>query len=74
VTSRDGAVQDGGTGRGAGPLPFDTSVAHQARVYDYMLGGKDSYAAGRAAVEATLKVYPDAAYAGRVTGLTATAP
>jgi hypothetical protein len=23
----------------AGPLPFDTSVAHQARVYDYLLGG-----------------------------------
>ena len=24
------------------PLPFDTSKAHQARVYDYVLGGKDN--------------------------------
>jgi len=37
-----------------GPLPFDTSVAHQARVYDYLLGGKDNYAADRAWAEATL--------------------
>jgi hypothetical protein len=22
--------------------PFDTSVAHQARMYDYVLGGKDN--------------------------------
>ena len=50
----------GGTG-----LPFDTSMAHQARMYDYMLGGKDNYAADRAAVEATLKVYPDAAFTAR---------
>ena len=25
-----------------GPLPFDTSVAHQARIYDFLLGGKDN--------------------------------
>jgi hypothetical protein len=37
---------------------FDTSVAHQARMYDYLLGGKDNYAADRAACEATLKVWP----------------
>jgi hypothetical protein len=65
MTSHEAAVQDGGTDRGAGPLPFDTSVAHQARMYDYMLGGKDNYAADRAAVEATLKVYPDAAFTAR---------
>jgi hypothetical protein len=34
-------------------------VAHQARVYDYMLGGKDNYAADRAAAEATIKVNPE---------------
>jgi hypothetical protein len=31
-----------GDGAGADktePPPFDTSVAHQARVYDYLLGG-----------------------------------
>jgi len=65
MTSHEAAAQDGGTGRGAGPLPFDTSVAHQARMYNYMLGGKDNYAADRAAVEATLKVYPDAAFTTR---------
>ena len=34
-------------------------MAHQARVYDYMLGGKDNYAADRAAAEATIKVNPE---------------
>jgi hypothetical protein len=47
----DGAAAPGtGTGSKTGPLPFDTSVAHQARMYDYLLGGKDNYAADRAAV------------------------
>jgi hypothetical protein len=46
-------------------LPFDTSVAHQARMYDYMLGGKDNYAADRAATEAAFKVWPDMAAAAR---------
>ena len=41
--------------------PLDTSVAHQARVYDYMLGGKDNYAADRAAAEASIKIWPDIA-------------
>ena len=38
------------SGSGAGPVLFDTSVAHVARVYDYWLGGKDNFAAeiGRA--------------------------
>jgi hypothetical protein len=36
-------------------------VAHQARVYDYFLGGKDNYAADRAAAEATLQANPDLA-------------
>jgi len=37
---------------------LDTSVAHQARVYDYWLGGKEHYAADRAAGEAVKEVYP----------------
>ena len=37
---------------------LDTSVAHIARVYDYWLGGKDNFAADRAAGEATMAVYP----------------
>lgn len=34
---------------------FDSSVAHVARVYDYLLGGKDNYAADRAAAEAGIR-------------------
>lgn len=44
---------------------FDTSVAHQARMYDYLLGGKDNYAADRAAIDAQLQIYPDVAFAAR---------
>jgi hypothetical protein len=44
---------------------FDTSVAHQARMYDYLLGGKDNYAADRAAIDAQLEIYPDVAFAAR---------
>jgi S-adenosyl methyltransferase len=49
----------------ASPPAFDTSVANQARMYDYLLGGKDNYAADRAAAEATLKIYPEMAFAAR---------
>jgi S-adenosyl methyltransferase len=56
------APADGGT---AGSLPFDTSVAHQARMYDYVLGGKDNYESDRAAVEAGIAVWPDMAFAMR---------
>ena len=38
----DEATASGNTVGETGPLPFDTSVAHQARCYDYMLGGKDN--------------------------------
>jgi hypothetical protein len=48
-----------------GPQPFDTSVAHQARMYDYFLGGKDHYAADRQAADAWLKVDPKAAFSSR---------
>src|ERR1700758_5570262 len=41
---------------------FDTSRAHQARMYDYFLGGKDNYAADREAAEAWLKIDPKAAF------------
>jgi hypothetical protein len=53
-----------GSGRG-GPHPFDVTVAHQARMYDYVLGGKDNYAADRVAVEEGLKAWPDMAFAMR---------
>ena len=65
MTSDDVAAPGGGTGSKAGALPFDTSVAHQARMYDYVLGGKDNYASDRAAVEAGLEAWPDMAFAMR---------
>jgi SAM-dependent methyltransferase len=39
--------------------PFDTSVAHIARVYDYWLGGKDNFAADRVAAEQAIAAWPD---------------
>src|ERR1700739_4511766 len=49
----------------AGALPFDTSKAHQARMYDYALGGKGNYEADRPAVYASLKIYPDGIFPAR---------
>jgi SAM-dependent methyltransferase len=60
MTGDEGSAPDGDPGIAgrAAPLPFDTSEAHQARIYNYVLGGKDNYAADRAAAEAWMKVYP----------------
>ena len=58
-------ARDNGTADGTGPLPFDITKAHQARVYNYLLGGKDNYAADRAAAAEGLKVYPQMAVAAR---------
>ena len=41
------------------PMPFDTGVAHIARVYDCWLGGKDNFAADREAANRALDAYPD---------------
>jgi S-adenosyl methyltransferase len=49
---------DNGAGQGE-PLLFDTSVAHCARVYDYWLGGKDNFAADRAAAEQAIRDCPE---------------
>jgi S-adenosyl methyltransferase len=38
---------------------FDTSVAHVARVYDYWLGGKDNFAADRAAGDQAIQAFPN---------------
>jgi hypothetical protein len=66
MTSDDAAAPgSGGTAGKTGPLPFDTSKAHQARMYDYLLGGKDNYEADRAAIKAVLDVYPDMAFTAR---------
>ena len=48
----------------AGDRPaFDVSVAHQARIYNYWLGGKDNYTADRKAGDEAIAAYP-----GVVTG------
>jgi hypothetical protein len=47
-----GRAENGGTPR------IDTSVAHSARVHDYWLGGKDNFAADRAAGDAVMAAYP----------------
>lgn len=37
---------------------FDTGIPHPARVYDAWLGGKDNFAADRAAAEAGIQAFP----------------
>jgi S-adenosyl methyltransferase len=41
-----------------GAPSFDTSVAHIARVYNYWLGGRDNFAADRAAAEQAMAAFP----------------
>src|SRR5579862_8433391 len=41
------------------PLATYASVAHIARVYDYLLGGKDNFAADREAAEQAMRINPD---------------
>jgi S-adenosyl methyltransferase len=65
MTSDVASAPGEGSPEGTGPLPFDTSKAHQARIYDYLLGGKDNYAVDRAAAEAVLKVWPDMPFTPR---------
>jgi hypothetical protein len=42
------------------PAEINTSVAHPARVYDYLLGGKDNFAADRALGDALTEAMPSA--------------
>jgi hypothetical protein len=64
TTDETAAPNEPGAGKG-GPLAFDTSVAHVARMYDYILGGKDNYAVDREAAEAWVKTDPGAAFSAR---------
>ena len=49
----------GGAGQqGEAPAGVDTSTAHQARIYDYWLGGKDNFAVDREAADQALAAYP----------------
>jgi hypothetical protein len=46
------------TGTGV-PADVRTDIAHPARVYDYWLGGKDNFAADRAAAQQVMQVMPE---------------
>src|ERR1700747_580398 len=50
-----------GSGQPGDEVPADirTDIAHPARVYDFWLGGKDNFAADRAAAEQVLNVMPE---------------
>jgi hypothetical protein len=41
------------------PPMLDTSIAHQARIYDYWLGGKDNFAVDREAGDRALELHPN---------------
>jgi hypothetical protein len=45
--------------------PFDTSVPNVARMYNALLGGKDNFAADRAAAAKILEIEPGAAAVAR---------
>ncbi len=62
----EGAAADSETAPEPGDAPaFDTSVAHVARVYNYWLGGKDNFAADRAAAEQAMAAFPDIVHSAR---------
>jgi hypothetical protein len=48
-----------------GPPEIDTSRPHPARVYDFLLGGKDNFAADRAVAERLLQAWPQARQTAR---------
>jgi hypothetical protein len=49
----------GANDSGSTDVDLQTDRPHPARVYDYLLGGKDNYAADRAAAEAGMKANPN---------------
>src|SRR5580698_2623568 len=56
---------DRGAARVPAPPAFDTMVPNVARIYDFMLGGKDNFAADRAAAEKLARQVPHCALAAR---------
>jgi SAM-dependent methyltransferase len=42
--------------------PYDVSVAHPARIYDYWLGGKDNFEADRAVGDKVIELRPEIVY------------
>lgn len=48
------------------PVEIDTSVAHSARVYNYLLGGKDNFAADREAGDRMMAALPNVVSGSRM--------
>jgi len=49
---------EGGAENAEARVVIDTSVAHQSRIYDYWLGGKDNFAVDREAAKQAIAAYP----------------
>src|SRR5258708_19989694 len=60
MAERIGVLASGARDPEADPPPFDTTVPHAARMYDYLLGGKDNFAADREAAEQLVAINPAA--------------
>jgi S-adenosyl methyltransferase len=58
-------VNDAHTAGGRNPPEFDTSVAHNARVWNYWLGGKDHFGADREAGDRVFAMFPDIVHVAR---------
>jgi hypothetical protein len=58
VSSQDGPPFSDIPERASEPPSFDTTVSHPARVYDYVLGGKDSYEADRDVADQFMATVP----------------
>ncbi|HEX9033232.1 MAG TPA: SAM-dependent methyltransferase [Streptosporangiaceae bacterium] len=54
-----------GSAEGDRLAAFDTGVAHSSRVYNYWLGGKDNFAADRAAAELAIEAFPQIVVSAR---------
>jgi S-adenosyl methyltransferase len=65
MAERIGALASGARDPEADPPPIDTSVPHAARMYDYLLGGKDNFAVDREAAEQLVAINPEARMAVR---------
>ena len=48
------------------PPRLDTSTAHSARVWNYLLGGKDNFAADRETGDLILQMFPGIAHLARL--------
>jgi len=57
--------ESSGNGGAGAPAGLDTSIPNVARVYDYLLGGKDNFAADRDLGKQLLDAFPQSAWIAR---------